>query len=680
MFFKANLKIFIFLIVSTFLAVFLHRFGYLDTSLSVPYDNNSPVSSVVAGDVSGSLTRDGSQIAMRCHLDIVKTFNLCGVAIELGNGSLYSGINIGEYDRVKLELAYRTPMDSSKIKVSFRNFDSKYSSFNDLTSLKFNTIILNSSKETEVITVPLGVFKVENWWLEQYDIDFEDAYVDFSNVSRIEFLSHGMPLLGEYEILIKEVVLKGELITESNLFKVILLVWLFVGAIFLFKQHSKLNDMSKKDMLTGLYNRRGIQEKLSDVPSSHKAYMFYININEFKKINDTYGHDVGDCLLIRLSHFIEDKTKEFKNNIFISRFSGDEFVIILDNITHVEAKSLAYSIVLDLKEPLAVDAYNISISISLGIAKTQDEKKSFDILLAHSGAAMYHVKNNKSLPFQEFDDAFSNSIYFKKRVSEYLKEAILKNDFYLDYMPIYEAKSLEIVAFEILLRTKSNDMKGIEPSVFIHIAEEYNLIRAVDLWVIENTFKNIRENYDFLNNNPITFCINMSAEELRNPLFTNDLSDLLDKYNIPPKWIELELTETKFVEIDQTGIEILNSIRALGVKLSLDDFGTGYISFNQLVNYPVNSLKIDKSFIDLLEVEGKSPKMIIRAILSMADSYKLDTVAEGVETSAQYHYLLGLNCGFVQGFLFSKPVPWSVAKVLLAEQDTEKLKKIVMIS
>ena len=680
MFFQENLKSFVFLIVFTLCAIFSYHFGFLEKTLSVPHDLTASSMEVISSEdatVSQVKKHNDSGISAHCTLQESTQFNWCGIAVKFKGGGLSSGIDLTKYDNVYFDITYTAPMKNPKMKVTLRNFHFNYSDTTDPSSLKFNTVFFDSNKYNGEIEVPLSIFQVENWWLSQYNIDFVDSQADLSNVSRIEFLSYDMPVAGTYGIDVQNIYFKGELITASDLFKLIILVWLVVCAILLFKQHKKLKKISDSDALTGHLNRRGIQRKLKDIPAEHEVSMFYININEFKKINDTYGHNVGDSFLIYFAQYLHKKSKEFDGVSYLSRFSGDEFIIIFENISQERMQALAHSIVIELKEPIVIFSYSISTSVSLGVAKIKDVRNNFDTLLAHAGAAMYHVQNNKLQTFQEFDQPFSKNLYFKKKVSEFIKEALVNDDFYLNYMPIYDLRSLNVVSFEVLLRSKSKNMAGIGPDVFIPIAEEYNLIRSIDLWVIENTFKNIRDNFAFLKDCPVKFCINISSEELRNPLFTGKLESLLARYKIPAEWIELELTETCLVETDIKSVGVLNDIRALGIKLSLDDFGTGYISFNQLVNYPVNSLKIDKSFVDMLETESKSSEMIIRAILSMANSYNLDTVAEGVETPEQYAYLLKMGCNLVQGYLFSKPVSWSLAKNMIIESNTDNLRKLV---
>ncbi|MDB4836918.1 bifunctional diguanylate cyclase/phosphodiesterase [Marinomonas sp.] len=672
-----TLKPFAALSFVTLLAAFLHISGVLDTERSLyGGTNDAIIDSFLVGDVTGTFVEEDGHSIMTCELGNIQTFHLCGIALQLAEQDKTSGINVSTYETIELELNYKAPVDNAKIKVTLRNHHENYSTLSDPTSQKFNTVSFDTSKFTGPIIVPLDAFQVENWWIDQYQVDFKDSLMDISNVVHLEFITHGMPVAGEYEISLKSVTLRGVIISEYNLFKAIFGLWIVVGLIMLLRQHYQLREISKKDALTGLYNNLGIHQEIQSIPSTNTVYMFHICLNELKEINDIYGHDIGDNTLIHSSNIIKDKISRFAEKSYLCRFSGDEFVIVFDNLAEEEVQSLAHSMVSGGQYAIPIPLHNIFISMSLGVAKTQDIVNKFDTLIAHSSAAMHHAKNNQLPSFQEFDETFSQNIYFEKLVSQFIKEALFKGEFHLNYMPIYDTKLLKASAFEVLLRTTSENMKGIGPDVFIPVAEKFNLIKEIDTWVIENTFKNIEKNYSFLKENPVKFCINISSEQLKNPPFVKQLKGLLTEYCIPPEWIELELTETSLVKTEQESIDILHGIRALGVDLSLDDYGTGYISFNQLVNYPVNNLKIDKSFVDLLETDDDQAAMIIQAIQSLATSYKLTTVAEGVETPKQYDYLSKLGCDFIQGYVFSKPLPWPLAKerIISPATETERLK------
>jgi len=230
---------------------------------------------------------------------------------------------------------------------------------------------------------------------------------------------------------------------------------------------------------------------------------------------------------------------------------------------------------------------------------------------------------------------------------------------------------------EVLLRTNTQVLSEIGPEVFIPIAEEYNLIKNIDLWVIEATFKQISKEIALLRQHPLIFCINISAAELHNPDFVPHLIELLTLYKIEPSWIELELTETSLIDTDEMSINMLKNVNALGVKLTLDDFGTGYTAFSQLINYPVDNLKIDKSFIDNLNSSDDTQATMVKAIISIAKSYQLQTIGEGVEKQEQYEFLLEHGCDLIQGYLFAKPMAWSSFKEILTAPNNRvaQLKK-----
>ena len=238
-----------------------------------------------------------------------------------------------------------------------------------------------------------------------------------------------------------------------------------------------------------------------------------------------------------------------------------------------------------------------------------------------------------------------------------MRKAIENDQFNLLFMPIYTTGKLDIHGAEVLIRCSAPELNGIGPDTFIPIAEEYGLIRDIDLWVIEKTFQYIHQHLDLLRVKNTLFCINISALELVNKTFPEQLQQLLLKYRINPNHIELELTETSLINVDEHSISLLHELKKLGVSLSLDDFGTGYTAFNQLLNYPVSCLKIDRSFVS--NIDKNKNAAIIDTIITLADSLNVVCIAEGVETELQRDYLLSKNCRYIQGYLYSKPQPIS---------------------
>lgn len=234
-------------------------------------------------------------------------------------------------------------------------------------------------------------------------------------------------------------------------------------------------------------------------------------------------------------------------------------------------------------------------------------------------------------------------------------------------MPIYSGDSLRLSGAEVLIRCAAPELEAIGPDIFIPIAEEYGLIREIDAWVIDAALKTIAQAAPIINQYQLNICINISALELVNPQFPALVKQLLQRYKINPQCIELELTETSLIDVDEQSIALLAELKALGVTLSLDDFGTGYTAFNQLLSYPVDCLKIDRSFIEALDSDSDKATAMVDAILAIAQSYNLNVIAEGVESDKQYQYLCKKNCGFVQGYLMSKPIAWAEFKLMLEQ-------------
>lgn len=291
---------------------------------------------------------------------------------------------------------------------------------------------------------------------------------------------------------------------------------------------------------------------------------------------------------------------------------------------------------------------------------------------------MYYAKKEGKNRYKMFNESISKDIFFRKQTAEKLKNAIVDDAFQLNFMPIIDAKSLEIISVEVLIRTNAPLLKGVGPDSFIQIAEEFNLIKHIDLWVIEATFKQIVKERALLNRIPLIFCINISAVELHNPDFVVQLKALLDLYQISPNIIELELTETSLVETDLMSISTLKAINALGVKLTLDDFGTGYTAFSQLINYPVDCLKIDKSFIENLHSNDDTTATMIKAIISIAKSYQLKTIGEGIEQRQQYEFLVEHGCDMIQGYLFAKPMTWNYLKKLINDPKSLEARRLIL--
>ena len=622
-------------------------------------------------------------IYFRCQLLKIKQYDYCGVGIALGAEGMHHGLDLSGFKRLSLTIDYKAANKDAKLKISFRNFNESYSNINDIVSLKFNSISYNPNLHNTSVEIPFDALKVDNWWVEKYQIGFDHSQVELSNVSFIEVLTDGMRTVGDYEINIKKMVLYGELISESNLLKLILVIWLIIVICLITIQRNKLKLMSMTDTLTSLYNHQGVRQwttrKILSLTQYQHLYLFYLDLDDFKKVNDTYGHQSGDLLLKEFSNHIQNfLDSAFNINYAFARLSGDEFSIVVLGLTPQRLNEFADDLLAVLDAPIHLEKHETRVRVSLGVAELEEGVNTFENLLARADSAMYYAKKEGKNRYKIFNESVSQDIYFRKQTAEKIKNAIIQDDFHLNFMPIFDAKNLDIVSVEVLLRTNLDALKGIGPDIFIPIAEEYNLIKNIDLWVIEATFKQITKEIAFLKNYPLVFCINISAAELHNPFFPEQLNDLLKLYKIDPSWIELELTETSLVDTDEMSIGTLKSVHDLGVKLTLDDFGTGYTAFSQLINYPVDSLKIDKSFIDNLNSSDETQATMVKAIISIADSYQLKTIGEGVEEPEQYHFLIEHGCNMIQGYLFSKPIPWGNLKDLIIDPTSKVTRQLAL--
>ena len=678
-----NVKAIILLLFLSICAFSAHPFGFLDTSISIINSPGIQRIEAISNANTNTVLKYDEKIIVDCRLLKLSRYDFCGVSIKLGAPEIEQGLDLAGYDKLALTLHFKAPVVTAKIKVSFRNFNSNYAVAGDDVSLKFNSIIYNPNLHNATVVVPFNALQVDNWWASQYQVGLDNSQVDLSNISLFEVFTDNLTAPGEYQIAVHSAVLNGKLISEANLLKLIFVIWLSSAICLITLQRNKLKIIATTDLLTGLYNRRGISEWTNKFLSMNKPhstlYIFYLDLDDFKKVNDTYGHLVGDELLIgfctRIQRYLD--TMPDKRFVF-ARLSGDEFTLITRGVEKAELTDFAENLLEVLTLPISLNEHKIMARASLGIALFEQGINTFEDLLARADSAMYYAKKEGKNQYKLFDESVSKDIFFRKQTAEKIKNALADNAFHLNFMPIFDSHSLAVVSVEVLLRTHAKSLEGIGPDIFIPIAEEYELIEKIDLWVIEATFKQITKERDFLAQNPLIFCINISAAELHNPLFASQLKALLYLYKIDPRSIEIELTETSLVEADQLSIDTLNEIRELGIKLALDDFGTGYTAFSQLINYPVDCLKIDKSFIDNLDSPDSTQATMIKAIIAIAKSYQLKTVAEGIEHRAQYHYLTEHGCNMMQGYLFAKPMIWKGLKNFLEDPDIFKSRLLLI--
>ncbi|MBQ4828741.1 EAL domain-containing protein [Alteromonas sp. MMG017] len=437
-----------------------------------------------------------------------------------------------------------------------------------------------------------------------------------------------------------------------------------------------IRKMAYYDTLTGLPNRWSFKTNLERLLSraekdKQRVGLLYIDLDNFKQVNDQYGHEAGDRLLLEFSERLWEEIRPTDQLLkpqteSLARLAGDEFVVLLPNIkAPLDASVVATRILNIFDSGFEVDDVIHMIYASIGIAVYPDDACDPSTLLHHADAAMYDAKHNGRNCFKFFTQNIADTLRQRQQIEKGLRQALNEAHFSLVYMPIFDCKDNSIVAVEVLLRCQSPELEGVGPDDFIPVAEATGLIKEIDLWVIENAFQalaTLQKEHLFKGQ----ICINISGVELHNDAFPAQVKNLLERYSIAPESVELEVTETAFVADDVSALETLKALNELGVSLALDDFGTGYTAFSQLIHYPADCLKIDRSFVNDLFSEREARNKMVMIIQNLAKLYDLRVIAEGVETEAQMTYLRENGCDWAQGYYLSRPLPWDNLLELLS--------------
>lgn len=658
------------LVVAHKLDVFAIELNLLDP------ENHTLIYGANSDNISVFMDMEDGTPEIQCSLRRPSVSSYCALNILLSPvgdfTQLKHGQDLSSYDSLDIDVRYSAPVGSPNIRVTFRNYDSSYVVENDYSSLKYNTYSFEPYLKNFFSDIPLDSLKVERWWIENYNIKRPSDKLDFSNISFIEIFPSDVKHKDNYQIWVNRFVLKGQMISELTLYGIILVTWASVICFLIYRNAENLRTMAELDTLTGVFNRRGlfswVHRLQHGLVKRHSVSAIYIDLDDFKKINDIYGHAIGDQILIVFSKQIEKivaSAVETNESTRLCRIAADEFVLALFDLSEDQIKKIVEALIASTKVPFEVHDRLIKLTVSIGVCCDGELGSNFQYLIDKACMAMSLAKKSGKNQHRFFDKTIQSEIDTKKKISKKLKSTIDQQAFYLCFMPICSAKTFKIKKIEVLIRSDSSELKGIGAETYIPIAEEYNLIHEMDMLVIEKTLKVIAENQQIIKDSKVVLCINISALELHHNRFVTKLKLLFETYNVSPAHIELEITETSLVDVDSKSIQTLEALKNLGVGLALDDFGTGYAAFSQLHNYPVNCLKIDKSFIQDLNLNNDVQIKIVKTVLNIAEIYSLETVAEGVETKEQLVFLQKNNCQLLQGYLLSKPVSWDEVFALI---------------
>lgn len=427
------------------------------------------------------------------------------------------------------------------------------------------------------------------------------------------------------------------------------------------KMEERLLHTASHDILTGLPNRMLFLDRLQQLlrkKRENPQFLFavlFLDLDRFKMVNDSMGHTVGDKLLIAIARKlltcvrIEDT---------VARFGGDEFTIILSEISSKEEINvIAERIHQGLKNPFLIEGSEIFTSASIGIAIADNHYEKPEEMLRDADLTMYHAKETGRSRHEIFDQTMYQQIRNRLELETDLRKAIQQQEFILNYQPILDLKTQELAGFEALIRWNNPHRGFVSPLQFISIAEETGLIVPIGEWVLEEATRQMNQwEKDFISSHKLTISVNLSGRQIKEAHLINKIDEILIRTQFEPSRLKLEITESILMENLEETTLFFQQLRDRQIKLSMDDFGTGYSSLSYLHRFPMNTLKIDRAFVSPIENNSQKHQEIIQAIITLAHAFKMDVVAEGIETETQMKKLQKLGCEYGQGYLFAKPL------------------------
>ncbi|OLP18410.1 GGDEF domain-containing response regulator [Leptolyngbya sp. 'hensonii'] len=438
--------------------------------------------------------------------------------------------------------------------------------------------------------------------------------------------------------------------------------------------NARLLTMALRDDLTGLANRvlfmQSLEQSLSQAKTDpdYRFAVLFLDCDRFKTINDSLGHMVGDELLVAAARRLEAL---LDSSATLARLNGDEFAILLQRVTNAaQATHLAEQILALFASPFQLSRHEVFVSFSIGIATGHSNYEEPEHVMRDADIAMYRAKAAGKAQYQVFDTAMHAETFQAVQIEMDLRRAVEQQEFILHYQPIVAVNTGRIVGFEALARWQHPQWGLITPNQFIPIAEETGIIAAIGHQIIREACHQLRHWQDEgLLTCPLVMSVNLSARQLIRHTLIEQVDEILAETGINPMCLKMELTESAIMENPQLAAGLFQELQERGIQLSIDDFGTGYSSLSYLYNLPMDTLKIDRSFISNVDVDGEKLELV-RTIVNLAWNLGMDVVAEGVETAMQLAQLKSLRCDYAQGYLFSRPLPVADARELLKRPNT----------
>lgn len=422
-------------------------------------------------------------------------------------------------------------------------------------------------------------------------------------------------------------------------------------------KEENLRKLALYDPLTELPNRLLYQERIEQAiaeadEEEKQVALLFLDLDRFKKVNDTFGHQAGDKMLNFLARRLTDCANERDT---VARYGGDEFVFILRKVDNIQRTAIVAQRIVDaLSKPFILERLEVYLNASIGIAIYPTDGKNPTELLKNADAAMYHAKGLGKNRFQFYSNEMDVKVHENIELENDLKTAVDNSELSLHYQPQFDLFSEGLQGIEALLRWTHPKLGNVPPSKFIPLAEENGIINPIGDWVLKTACQQLKLWSD-VNSYPLRVAVNLSGRQIQQLDIVQTIDKILAETGVPPGQLELELTESIIMEIEEPTLRKLHELKSMGICLSIDDFGTGYSSIGYLKRFPVDTVKIDQSYIKEITT-NKNTAAIVRAIISLCHSLKLTVIAEGVETQEQMEFLKENNCDMIQGFLLGRPM------------------------
>lgn len=422
------------------------------------------------------------------------------------------------------------------------------------------------------------------------------------------------------------------------------------------KMSQNLEFLANHDVLTSLPNRRSFEQKLTEALQNSKESdrmiaLVFCDLDRFKYLNDTAGHCTGDLIISEVAHRLE---QSIRTHDFLSRLGGDEFTLLINDLSSIDEISIiAQNIISTIERPMFLNHIEYKVTASLGIALSPQDSIDSASLMKYADMAMCEAKTQGSSSYAFYTPQMGEKLIRQTLLEQSLKDALEMNQFTLFYQPLWDIKTGKVISAEALIRWEHPQLGLIPPDEFIPLAEETGFIVPIGEWVLRTAAKEARRwhNYGYF----LKISVNISSIQLQRHNCIQVIQKILAETGLPPQFLELEITERFALSNPDEVLQKLNHLRSTGVQLAIDDFGTGYSSLSYLKKYPINTIKVDRSFIQDIAFEPRD-KAMLESMLVMAKNLDFDTIAEGVETQEQLEVLENFGCHTAQGYYFSRPL------------------------